>query len=318
MGSIRVSFWQGLAAVLIAAISPDGISLGAAGEPATPEAGGRGRSQIVLLGTGTPIADPERSGPCVAVVVDDVPYLVDCGPGLVRRAAAAHDRGVKGLRVKNLTRLFITHLHSDHTAGFPDLILTPWVLDRDEPLEVYGPEGTRRMAEHLLAAYEQDIQIRLSGLEPANAEGYKVVVHEIEPGVIYRDSIVTVEAFPVQHGSWPQAFGFKFYAPDRTIVVSGDTVPCESLVEHAAGCDVLVHEVYSVAGFNRRSSSWQAYHASFHTSAHELAEIASRTRPGLLVLYHQLFWGTSEEDLLDEIRQTYDGPVVSGHDLDVF
>jgi ribonuclease BN (tRNA processing enzyme) len=275
-------------------------------------------TKIVLLGTGTPVADPERSGPAVAIIVNDTPYLIDCGPGLVRRAAAASQSGTSALRVSNLKRLFVTHLHTDHTAGYSDLIFTPWVLGRDEPLEVYGPKGIREMTEHLLAAYEQDIRIRLDGLEPANDQGYRVNTHDIEPGVIYRDSNVTVETFVVKHGSWPQAYGFVFQTPDRKIVISGDTVPFESVVENCDGCDVLIHEVYSAVRFEKRSPEWKKYHSNFHTSTHELAEIASRAKPGLLILYHQLFWGCSEEELLSEIREKYDGPVVSGKDLEVY
>jgi ribonuclease BN (tRNA processing enzyme) len=275
-------------------------------------------TQAVLLGTGTPVADPDRSGPAVAIVVNNTPYLVDCGPGIVRRAAAANQSGIAGLKVQNLKHLFITHLHSDHTAGYPDLILTPWVLDREEPLEVYGPKGIREMTECLLDAYKQDIQIRLDGLEPINDEGYKVNAHEIEAGIIYEDSNVAVEAFLVNHGSWPQAFGFVFTAPDRKIVISGDTVPFESAVEKYHGCDVLIHEVYSAVSFEKQSPEWQKYHSNFHTSTRELAEIATRVKPGLLVLYHQLFWGRSEEEMLMEIREIYDGTVVSGRDLDVY
>jgi ribonuclease BN (tRNA processing enzyme) len=275
-------------------------------------------SKVVLLGTGTPNAEPNRAGSCVAVVVNDASYLVDFGPGVVRRATAAYMKGIKALRPEKLTRAFVTHLHSDHTSGYPDLILTPWVLGRNEPLEVYGPEGIVEMTDHILEAYQQDIHMRLYGLETAPRKGCKVNAHEIEQGIIYEDSNVTVEAFPVRHGSWPQAFGYKFTTPDRTIVISGDTVPTAALVHASTGCDVLVHEVYAVEGFNKRSVDWQRYHANYHTSSYELAGIASDAKPKLLVLYHQLYWGTSEEDLLSEIRERYDGVVVSGHDLDVF
>jgi ribonuclease BN (tRNA processing enzyme) len=274
-------------------------------------------TRLVLLGTGTPNADPARSGPALAVVTGDTSYLVDFGPGVVRRAAAASQKGIAALQPPNLTCAFLTHLHSDHTAGYPDLILTPWVLGRAVPLQVYGPAGLQAMTDHILAAYEQDIHERLTGLEPANDQGYRVDAHEITPGECYRDTHVSVEAFPVSHGSWP-AFGYKFTTPDRIIVISGDTAPVENVVKHSAGCDVLVHEVYSVAGFQRRPLDWQRYHAHVHTSSRELAEIAQRARPGLLVLVHQLFWGTSADDLVAEVRQFYDGPVVSGSDLDVF
>src|SRR5262252_2969216 len=116
-----------------------------------------GHTQVVLLGTGTPNADPDRFGPAVAVVVDDEAYLVDAGVGVVRRAAAAaRDRGIAALAASRLTRVFITHLHSDHTLGLPDLMLSPWVLERPVPLDVYGPRGLRDMTAHIEAAYKAD------------------------------------------------------------------------------------------------------------------------------------------------------------------
>lgn len=282
------------------------------------EASRQGAScRIVLLGTGTPNAESDRSGPSVAIIVGDTPYIVDCGPGVVRRATAAREMGTEALEPKKLTRLFLTHLHSDHTAGYPDLILTPWVLDRAEPLVVYGPPGTRAMTEHILAAYSEDIKDRVSGLEPIEREGYLVQAHEIEAGVVYEDSKVSVEAFTVVHGALP-SFGYKFQTADRTIVFSGDTAPTEAIVEGARGCDVLIHEVYSASGFERLPPAWCRYHSHMHTSTRELAEIASKARPGLLILYHQLFWGASEEELVAEIKSGYDGEVVSGKDLDVY
>lgn len=273
--------------------------------------------QLALLGTGTPNADPERFGSCVAVVVDDVPYLIDAGPGVVRRAAAAHQHGVEGLEVSRLSTLFLTHLHSDHTMGLPDLMFTPWVLTRDQPLKIYGPKGTKSMADHLLAAYQADIQERLKGLEPANDEGYRVEVTEIDAGFVYQDDCVQVESFKAIHGSWP-AFGFKFKVADQTIVLSGDTTFHDEMIQHYQGCDVLVHEVYSLKELQKRPPEWQAYHTSVHTSTEQLAHIANQVKPELTILYHQLFWGASEQDLIDEIRQHYNGEVVSGNDLDIF
>jgi ribonuclease BN (tRNA processing enzyme) len=276
------------------------------------------RTQIVLLGTGNPNADPFRSGPSVAVVVNNAPYLVDFGPGVVRRAAAARLKGVNALAVQNLTRAFVTHLHSDHTVGYADLIFTPWVLGRTEPLEVYGPPGLRSMTNHILAAYNEDIQIRLHGLEHAHPRGYQVRAHEIKPGVIYRDDNVKVRAFRVPHGSWPHAYGYRFETADRTIVISGDTVPHPNIAKYSRGCDVLIHEVFSQAGLEEIPAAWRKYHTRFHTSSVALARIAKKSKPALLVLYHQLFFGSMEDELLDEIRRIYDGPVVSGHDLDVY
>ena len=299
-------------------------------EPAPPQpkpderAPPDGRTRVVLLGTGTPVADPERSGPCVAVVVDDQPYLVDVGPGLVRRAAAAvQGAGVAALVPPRLNRAFITHLHSDHTVGLPDLIFTPWVLGRDGPLHLHGPPGLAKMAEHLHAAYSEDVAIRTGGLEHASAHGHEVQVHEIAAAApsrvqVFKDARVEVTAFRVPHGSWEHAYGYRFKTPDRTIVISGDTGPSEAVVEACQGCDLLLHEVYSAEAFRRVPPGGQRYHGSFHTSTAELGRLAARARPGLLVLYHQLYWGRSDDDLVAEVRERYDGDVVSGRDLGVY
>lgn len=275
-------------------------------------------TRIVMLGTGTPNADPDRSGPCVAILVNGSSYLVDAGPGIVRRAASAAKKGIVELQPQFLKRAFITHLHSDHTLGLPDLIFTPWVLERTEPLELFGPPGLKAMTESLEAAYKEDVDIRINGLEPANTTGYNALVHEIGPGIVYQDEQVTVKAFKVHHGSWQHAFGYRFETPDRVIVISGDCTPSEELIANAKDCDVLIHEVYSEVRFHERPPEWQRYHKDFHTSTVELGAIANQVRPKLLVLYHQLFWGATPDDLVNEVRRVYNGKVISANDLDIF
>jgi ribonuclease BN (tRNA processing enzyme) len=280
---------------------------------------GGGRTKVILLGTGTPNADPERWGPGVAIVVDDEAYLVDAGVGIVRRAAAAAAKGVPALRANVLRRVFITHLHSDHTLGLPDLMLSPWVLERTTPLDVYGPEGIAAMSRHIEEAWREDIAMRLYGLEPQSSRNYRAVTHDIKAGRIFEDSRVRVDAIPVPHGSWPEAFGYRFHTPDRSIVISGDTRPSDAIAEACGGCDVLMHEVYSTAKLAGRKPEWQTYHRAVHTSTVELAALALKAKPKLLVLYHQLYWGATDDDLLREIREAgYQGAVVAGKDLGVY
>jgi ribonuclease BN (tRNA processing enzyme) len=288
------------------------------------------KTQVVLLGTGTPLPDPDRSGPSTAIVVNGNAYVIDFGTGVVRQAAAARKRGVEALEPVNLKIGFLTHLHSDHTIGFPDIIFTPWIMGRKARLEVYGPPGTRDMAEHILKAYEADIQIRTGDLEHANTTGYKVNVHEIKPGVVYRDPNVTVTAFAVHHGRWPHAYGYRFETRDRTIVISGDASPDAAILNNCHGCDVLIHEVYTQASFDLVSPEWKQYRLAYHTSSKELAEIAAKAKPGLLILYHRANPGCdqartekcreagSEEQLLKEVREAYSGKVVAGHDLEIY
>ncbi len=290
-------------------------------------------TRLVLLGTGTPQPDPDRSGPSTAVVVNGSAYLVDFGPGVVRRAAAAaRDRGITALEPANIRVVFATHLHSDHTAGYPDLILTPWAMGRQLPLEVYGPRGLKRMTDLLLQAYGEDIAIRRDGMERASAEGWKVNAHEIKPGVVYRDANVTVTAFPTRHGDWQESFGYRFDTPDRSIVISGDTTPVDATVRACNGCDILVHEAQTMKFVNRplrpnaQGYDVKAYVARYHTTTEQLAELASRARPKLLVLYHNPITLRPEQrplastpvDLLAEISPRYGGKVVVGRDLDAY
>ena len=276
------------------------------------------QTKVVLLGTGTPRPFPDHSGPATAIVVGERAYLVDFGPGVVRRATAAAEKGTPQLESTNLKIAFLTHLHSDHTAGYPDLILTPWVMGRTE-LDVYGPEGLEEMTKHVLEAWRRDIEIRTTGLEQRHA--LVVRAHDVRPGVVYQDERVKVTAFRVPHGQWPEAFGYRFDTPGKSIVISGDTSPSEEIVAHCQPCDVLIHEVYSPESV-MSMSNYKTYRAKYHTSTSELAEIANRSKPGILVIYHTAGRGPRgpipDDQLLREIEKTYHGKVVIGHDLEVY
>jgi ribonuclease BN (tRNA processing enzyme) len=285
------------------------------------------RTQVVLLGTGTPPADPDRSGPATAVVVNGTPYLVDFGAGVVRRAKSALvDKGIGALDPINLRVVFTTHLHSDHTVGYPDLILTPWVLGRRVPLEVYGPSGIKAMTDHVLEAYRADFEARMRdrGLYTVGAfpEGHAVNAHEIRAGVVYKDANVTVTAFPTKHTM--ESYGYRFDTPDRSIVISGDTNPTQATIDACRGCDVLIHEVLTHEWLAKRPD-FHAYAAQHHTTTAQLTELATKAKPRLLILYHA---SLSLRPAVDSERSTpaallnemslYSGRVVVGRDLDVY
>lgn len=296
------------------------------------------RTRVVLLGTGTPVPDPDRSGPAIAIVVDDSAYLVDFGPGVVRRAkAAVLDKHIPTLEPANLKVAFVTHLHSDHTAGYSDLILTGWTAGRHIPLEVYGPMGMQSMTEHILQAYRIDIETRTNpeGDQRANQEGWKVNPHEIKAGVIYRDARVTVTAFPTKHAM--ESYGFRFDTPDHSIVISGDTSPTDETIKACHGCDVLIHEARAEEMYAKLPPERRSFGAKNHTTSEQLAALASKAKPGLLIVYHAWIseWPdvppseklvvlttgalhSTPEVLQKEIRSRYPGEFVIGRDLDVF
>ena len=270
---------------------------------------------VVLLGTGTPRPDPAAAGAATAIVVGGRVFLFDAGPGVERRLNAA------GLPINGVTALFITHLHSDHTLGLPDLIFTSWVMGRRTPLQAYGPHGLAQMVDHIVAAWSEDIAIRTDGLEHEAPGGYRVAVHEIRPGVVYDSGGVSVTAIPVLHGSWKEAYGYRIDTPDRHIVISGDTRPSPALAAAAQGVDVLIHEAYAESRLAPESrpggADWPRYMRAFHTSDVELGRLAAGARPKLLIVDHVMRKGASDSEMIAGVRRGgFQGRVVIGKDLD--
>lgn len=269
---------------------------------------------VITLGTGTPVPNPERSGPVTAVVVGRRVFLFDAGAGVMRRVAAA------GLPIDGVTAAFISHLHSDHTLGLPDLILTSWVMGRSAPMAIHGPPGLTRMTDHLLAAWAEDTVVRVQGLERGRPGGYRVDARETRGGVVFDSGGVQVTAIRVPHGEWEYAFAYRVDALGRSIVISGDTRPSEALERAASGVDILVHEVYPetrVAVENRPGGElWPRYLREVHTSDVELGKMAASAKPRLLLLTHVIFMGAGEQEMLDGIRRGgFTGRTVIARDL---
>ncbi|MGA8264391.1 MAG: MBL fold metallo-hydrolase, partial [Ignavibacteriaceae bacterium] len=261
--------------------------------------------------------NPARSGPATAVIYEKRVFLFDAGAGVMRQINKAN------LPISGPEATFITHLHSDHTLGYPDLILTSWVMRRKKHLQVYGPHGLQRMTDYLLKAYSEDIKIRVEGLEKELPDAYKVDVHEINSGVVYDSAGVKITAIPVLHGNWKEAYGYRIDTPDRSIVISGDTRPCEALIKASMGVDILIHEVYSslnVKPENRPGGEfWPEYLKQFHTSDVELGNIAKKAKPKLLILDHIGRLRENGKELIEGVRKGgFNGKVVVGKDLKSF
>lgn len=309
---MRSSF--GSPAWVVAALAA-GLTLGASAPPPTTLPAAPDSTVVVLLGTGTPRPDPAASGPATAVVVGGRVFLFDAGAGVMRRVNAAN------LPITGPTAVFFTHLHSDHTLGYPDLIFTSWVVGRKWPIEAYGPHGLQGMTDHIIAAWKDDIEIRTTGLEHNTPNGYAVHVHEIAPGVVYDSGGVKITAIPVLHGSWKEAYGYRIDTPDRSIVISGDTRPSPALLDAARGVDILIHEVHLESGTRPPSgqspAEWLRYLRAFHTSDIELGKLAAAANPKLLILYHFSAAATRSDEVISSIKgQGYTGRVVVGRDLD--
>jgi ribonuclease BN (tRNA processing enzyme) len=269
---------------------------------------------VITLGTGTPVPNPERSGPATAVVVGRRVFLFDAGPGVMRRVAAA------GLPIDGVTAAFITHLHSDHTLGLPDLIYTTWVMGRRTAMRVAGPPGLQRMTDLFNAAWSEDTLVRVKGLEHGQPGGYRLSVSETTGGVVFDSGGVKVTAIRVPHGEWSHAYAYRIDTPGRSIVISGDTRYSDDLARAAANVDVLIHEVYpeTRALPERRpgGESWPQYLREAHTSDVELGRLAATAKPKLLLLSHVVYSGGTDDEVIAGIRRGgFTGRIIVARDL---
>ncbi len=286
--------------------------LGAWGSPA------RGQEiEVTLLGTGdpTPRIDRyptpriDRFGPSTLVETGGVAVLFDAGRGVMQRLYQL------GVSTADLDGVFLTHLHSDHVVGLVDLWLTGWVVDRrEEPLWVYGPVGTRALVEHLQGAFTLDVETRTAEAHRSR-DGIGIEVVEIEDGFVWERDGVAVRAFAVDHRPVEPAFGFRVDSGGRGLALSGDTRYSESLIRHAAGVDLLIHEVAEAP------EAFKAEHPDLprlahHTQAEDAGRVFAAVSPELAVYSHLVLVGGFEaSDLVPLTRRTYDGPVIVGEDL---
>jgi ribonuclease Z len=274
--------------------------------------GGAQQFKVTLLGTGCPPAVMNRFGPSTLVEAGDQKFVFDAGRGALQRLTQLR------VRWQDVQGVFLTHLHSDHVVGFPDLWLTGWLVapGRNVPLPVWGPTGTSAMMSHLEQAYQYDISVRIAN-DRASSDGVKLTPHDITEGVVYDRGGVKITAFEVDHAPVKPAFGYRIDFAGRSVVLSGDTRVSENVIRHAQGVDLLVHEVFdpqTLAGSGlppERVKSIVAY----HVTPEEAGEVFSRAKPKLAVYSHICMPAASTKDLVTSTRKTYSGPLELGEDL---
>jgi ribonuclease Z len=275
--------------------------------------------RVTLLGTGSPPPSIERFGPATLVEVGGQKLLFDVGRGATQRLWQL------GIPLGQVNGVFITHLHSDHVVGLPDLWLTGWLRSaygqRKAPLQVWGPRGTAGMAAALRQAYAEDIRIRRTMFDYPDSV-ISLVGHDVGDGTVYDRDGVRVTAFAVEHGSVKPAFGYRLDFGGHSIVISGDTRRSENVVRAARGADVLIHEV-TVADpeFLEQSPDARRVVAELHTSPEDAAAVFAAARPKLCVFTHVQVFGSAErrgELMARIVARTlagYDGRVELGEDL---
>ncbi len=284
----------------------------------------------VMLGSGKPEPTFHRSGPAGAIVANGAPYVIDAGEGVWRaiaRAATAHGgRLAHAFAPPRLTRLFLTHLHSDHTVGLPAFLLLPWTCGCDGETHVYGPVGTRRLVENILEAYAADIAERVHGPEGKDDRGWRAVAHEIEaPGTVYEDENVSVRAFHHVHGGFAQNFGYRFDTADRAFAWAGDGVESDGFREAIADVDVLLSDAAPDVEASD-PAPWRGYADNpppsdiWHIRTSVLGAMARTARVERLVIHHEQNYSRpyDVEALAKEASQAFGSAVISARDGDVF
>lgn len=297
------------------------LAVGAAAAQPAPSPAAADEFRVTLLGTGSPAPVMRRFGPGVLIEAGGRKLLIDCGRGTTQRLLQA------GLRLGQVDALFITHLHSDHVVGIPDLWLTGWLeaayAQRKGPFRVHGPAGTKALMQGLAQAYDWDIRARTAdqNLAPDNV---RAEVSEFTTGVVYEQGGVKVTAFAVDHGDLLKpAVGFRVDFAGRSVTVSGDTRFSENLIEHASGTDLLIHQVAAVREELLKNPVFQVILAH-HTKPDEAGTLFTRVKPRLAVFYHFVLLGSigvpavTEQDVFEMARKTYAGPLLIGEDLMAF
>ena len=266
--------------------------------------------KATLLGTGSPQPRMDRFGPSVLVEAGEKKLLFDCGRGATQR--------IEQIKIPftEIDTLFLTHLHSDHVVGIPDLWLTGWARGRKAPLRIWGPAGTKEMMSHLQEAYQFDIQIREVD-DKLPDQGVAVFAKDIEEGIVYDNAGIKVTAFAVDHGVVKPALGYRVDFAGHSLVLSGDTRYSENLIRFSQGTDVLIHEVIDPDAFRARNPSVSAERfqaiVGHHTTAEQAGTVFARVKPKLAV-YSHIVPGDSK-DLVLLTRKTYSGPLEVGEDL---
>ncbi len=268
------------------------------------------RFEAILIGTGFPRPDAQHAGAATVVIAGDRWFLIDAGRGATLRIAATE------LKYDKLTAVFLTHLHSDHTAGLPDVFNTSWQFGRkSRPLELYGPRGVERLSHAMTEFFADDIHIRRDLMEKHPAAGATIRTHPVQEGVVFDDGVVKVTAFEVDHRPVVPAFGYRFDCGGRSIVISGDTRPTPNLVKFARGADVLIHEAYLPEFFDKVDTPAVAARLkSYHTSAQEVGVVARDAGVKTLVLTHLIPAG-EDEKFRKLASRTFKGTVIVGRDL---
>jgi ribonuclease Z len=278
---------------------------------ACPAAAGAQDFKVTLLGTGNPRPSIDRFGPSILVEAGREKLLFDCGRGATQRLYQLQ------VPFAEVSALFLTHLHSDHVVGIPDLWLTGWILGRKTPLRVWGPAGTRQMFADLERAFQFDIHIRRDVDEKLAAQGVAVVARDVEQGVAYRNGSLKVTAFTVDHGRVKPALGYRIDFAGHSVVLSGDTRFSENLIRFAQGTDVLVHEVIDPEAYHEVGTSYTAEQqqrvVEHHTTPEQAGMIFARVKPRLAVYSHIV--PPNAPDLVLHTRKTYAGWVEVGQDL---
>ena len=278
----------------------------------TPDIGHGQRLTVTLLGTGCPPPVMNRFGPSTLVEAGDQKFVFDAGRGALQRLTQV------GVGWRDVQGVFLTHLHSDHVVGFPDLWLTGWLVapGRSVPLPVWGPTGTSSMMAHLEQAYQADISVRIAN-DGLASDVVKLVAHDIAEGVVFDQGGVKVTAFEVDHAPVRPAFGYRIDYAGRSVVLSGDTRLSENLIRHAQGVDLLVHEVFDPSTLERtgmppdRAKNIVAY----HVTPQQAGEVFARTRPRLAVYSHICMPNADTQKVVAQTRTTYSGPLELGEDL---
>jgi|TARA_B100001750_G_scaffold243509_1_gene258904 ribonuclease BN (tRNA processing enzyme) len=274
-------------------------------------------TQVLFLDSAERLLNNSRPSSTVILLVNGKSYVFNAGQYFLQRYAVAKKANLVAQDITEVDNYFFTDLQSDLSAGIPDILFIKMVVETSQTMNIHGPEGMKPQLNKLLEDYTDGFTVEGFALNPVVSD-YDISINTLIDGEIYSDDLISVKAFPVKRGDLINSYSYAIKTPHKSLVISGDISYSPTIAENCLECDMLIHSVASEDGLLLLPESSRDYQRKFHTFTNELGGLAAVSRPKVLILYNQLYYGVSDSDLISEMGKYFSGDITSAKAFDIY